>query len=161
MVCRSCKSEVHSPYQLAEQCKYIHCPCVMRYVICENAGHWSHTCRQRLARRLANSSFSKLRCQLKLTVSIGLDISLRKLGTRRLKRKWHTNCLIVPVWRRPGELIYSMEELVMSTSNLTRDNRNRITSNYADYESLGPREQLIGQLIVILLFLIAILLRSL
>lgn len=49
----------------------------------------------------------------------------------------------------------------MSTSNLTRDNRNRITSNYADYESLGPREQLIGQLIVILLFLIAILLRSL
>jgi len=48
----------------------------------------------------------------------------------------------------------------MSTSNLSYDNRDRI-NNYADRESLSPREQLLGQLVVILLFLIAILLRSL
>jgi hypothetical protein len=48
----------------------------------------------------------------------------------------------------------------MSTSNSSYNSRDRI-NDYEDRESLSPRDQLLGQLVVILLFLLAILLRSL
>jgi hypothetical protein len=48
----------------------------------------------------------------------------------------------------------------MSTSNSSYNSRDRI-KDYAERESLSPRDQLLGQLVVILLFLLAVLLRSL
>jgi hypothetical protein len=48
----------------------------------------------------------------------------------------------------------------MSTSNSSYNSHDRI-NDYEDRESLSPRDQLLGQLVVILLFLLAILLRSL
>jgi hypothetical protein len=47
----------------------------------------------------------------------------------------------------------------MSTSNLPYD-YNQI-KDYTNRETLSPRDQLLGQLVVILLFVIAILLRAL
>jgi hypothetical protein len=48
----------------------------------------------------------------------------------------------------------------MSTSHSSYHRRDRI-NDYTGRESLSPRDQLLGQLVVILLFLLAILLQSL
>lgn len=55
---------------------------------------------------------------------------------------------------------YAEEKTIMSTSNSSYNSRDRI-KDYAERESLSPRDQLLGQLVVILLFLLAVLLRSL